>query len=157
MEEYSIDSVPGDVCFEDVSAGESQEYGDYTVERDEIISFGKQYTPHPTHTDEKAAKDFVYGGLIASGIQTIAIASRLIAEHDEYALSTLGGWGIDELRWEQPVRPGDTLSLHREIIEKQPWNDNRGLVSMEVIVSNQNNEEVMDMKLTLMFIMENSS
>ena len=29
--------------------------------------FGEKYDPQPVHTDEKAAKDSVFNGLVASG------------------------------------------------------------------------------------------
>lgn len=121
MSELDLDDLFGGIYFEDVSVNLSREYGSYTVDKDEVISFGKQYTLHPAHTDPEAAEDSPFGGLIASGIQTLTIAARLIAEYDDRAPSTLGGMGIDELRWYQPVYPGDSLSVSSEVTEKQPW------------------------------------
>ena len=53
--------------FEDVHVGESDTLGSHTVSAEEIIAFAKKYDPQPFHTDPEAAKDSIFGGLVASG------------------------------------------------------------------------------------------
>ena len=105
--------------FEDIDVGERREFGNRTVSRDEILEFATQYDPQPIHTDEAPATETMMGGLVASGWHTAAICMRLIVDNmSDRAFA--GARGIDELRWIQPVRPGDTLSLEVEVLEKRP-------------------------------------
>ena len=55
-----------------------------------------------------AAAESIFGGLIASGWQTVGCVMRLMVENMIPAESSLGSPGIDELRWLQPVRPDVT-------------------------------------------------
>ena len=41
----------------------------------EILDFARRWDPQWFHTDPQAAKSSIYGGLIASGIHTLAIMS----------------------------------------------------------------------------------
>ncbi|MFC7115491.1 MaoC/PaaZ C-terminal domain-containing protein [Natronoarchaeum sp. GCM10025703] len=59
--------------FEDLQEGEIRELGGYTIPRDEMIRFARRYDPQPIHTDQKAAEDSIFGGLIASGWYTASI------------------------------------------------------------------------------------
>ena len=56
--------------------------------------------------------------------------------------------GIDELRWTQPVRPGDTLSIRVSVIEanRSRSKPDRGMVRSLVEVLNQDREVVMSLK-----------
>jgi len=101
---------------EDFTAGEVFEYGAYEMSQAHIIAFAKQYDPHDFHTDPEAAKATLYGGLIASGLQTSSVFMALLIEAFPNVAS-LGSPGWDELRWPNPVRPGDVLSVRTEIVE----------------------------------------
>ena len=65
---------------EDLAVGQRFELGSYTISEEEIIRFAKQYDPVPIHTDKEAAATGPFGGLIASGFNTLAIYQRLIVE-----------------------------------------------------------------------------
>jgi acyl dehydratase len=96
--------------------------------------------------DEEAAKRSPYGGLIASGWHTSALCMRLVV--DSFladGAGSLGSPGVDELRWLKPVRPGDTLSVHIEVVETLPSKSrpDRGVVKLRYTVRNQKNEDVM--------------
>ena len=97
----------GDRYFEDYMAGSVHKLGSLVVEEAEIIEFARRYDPQPFHTDPEAAKDTIYGGLIASGWHTGSLMMSLAAGRYLSAVSSLGSPGIDELRWLKPVRPGD--------------------------------------------------
>ena len=51
---------------EDIVVGSVKNFGHYRVNEVEIISFAKRYDDQPFHTDAKAARGSIYGGLIAS-------------------------------------------------------------------------------------------
>jgi acyl dehydratase len=65
---------------EDLAVGQRFELGSYTISEEGIVGFAKQYDPVPIHTDKDAAATGPFGGLIASGFNTLAIYQRLIVE-----------------------------------------------------------------------------
>ena len=62
----------------------------------------------------------MFGGLVASGWHTAAIAMRLAVETRPSGPHPLLGFGVDELRWLAPVRPDDVIHLEGEVVELTP-------------------------------------
>ena len=119
--------------FEDLAVGDEWTNGTYEVTEREIISFAEQYDPQWFHTDpERAAEESIYGGLIAAGFHTAAISTRLLVDSVLTEMATMGAKGIDELRWHEPVRPGDRLSTRAEVLERTVETDRRGLIDLFV-------------------------
>jgi len=131
--------------FEDIRVGDIREVGSRTVTREEILDFARQFDPQPFHVDEEAARRSPFGGLIASGWHTAALChSILVTELLGEESGSLGSPGVDELRWVKPVRPGDTLSVHTEVLEVTPSRSKPGgLVKLRYTVRNQDGEDVM--------------
>jgi acyl dehydratase len=122
--------------FEDLTVGDEYDTGEYTITRDEIVTFAEQFDPQPFHTDETAAEESIFGGLVASGLHTLCLSVRLFVLDfvtPEDGLENMGGLGMDDLQWHEPVRPGDTLSVEIEVIEKTPSESrtDRGYVELE--------------------------
>ncbi len=130
--------------FEDFDIGETFEFGSYTITEEEIIEFADRYDPQSFHVDENAAQNSIFGGLIASGWHTAAVCQRLFVDGLVKDMASAGGRGVDELRWYKPIRPGDTLSLQGEIIEKHsPEEDSGpGHIHAKLTGFNQNDEPV---------------
>lgn len=105
--------------YEDIEIGDTEEFGEYHVTKDEILEFAERYDPQPFHTDEDAAEDSAFGELVASGWHTAAICMRMLVDGPIQDRASMGARGVDELRWKQPVRPGDTLSIRTEIVDKR--------------------------------------
>ena len=103
--------------FETSSRGRCYELGSKVVTEDEIVGFARQFDPQPFHLDPEAAKDSVFGGLIASGWHTGAMWMRLYVDSLLGGASGQGSSGIEELRWLAPVRPGDTLTGRLTVLE----------------------------------------
>jgi acyl dehydratase len=135
--------------FEDLSIGTTRELGTYEITREEIFEFAEQYDPQPFHLDETAAEESIFGELIASGWQTASIYIRLLTEGFIEDTSHLAGKRVSDLRWLQPVRPGDTLSGTVEILDKSASDSHpeRGYVDYRVVGSNQNDETILRMDL----------
>ncbi len=129
--------------YEEYEIGDTREFGERSVSKEEIIEFAEKYDPQPFHTDEEAAKDTMFNGLAASGWHTAAICMRMFVEHmiDD---ASQGARGVDELRWIKPVRPGDTLTAESEVIDKYPDEDNPyiGYVDTRLTAYNQDDEAV---------------
>jgi len=62
------------------------------------------------------------------------------------------GSGVDELRWPRPVKPGDTLRLHCEVIDVTPsiMNPSRGTVRVRMTTLNQHDQPVQTMVANLL-------
>lgn len=140
--------------FDDFKPGQIFELGRHTITKESILAFAREYDPQPFHTDEEAAKETIYGGLIASGWQTGAIMMRLFWDGLLHECASLGSPGIDELCWVKPVRPGDTLSLRFSVLETIPSRSkpDRGVVRSLSEVLNQHGEVVLTMKGLGMFM-----
>lgn len=144
--------------FEDYATGSVHEFGSIAVELDEVITFGKRFVPLPYHTDPELAKESIYGGLIASGWHTAGLMMRLYSDHYLSKVANLGSPGVDELRWDKPVRPGDELSIRVTVLETKLSSSkpDRGIVRSFVEVLNQNREVVMSLK-SVNFVRSRSS
>jgi len=119
--------------FEDVAVGDSYELEEhYEVTREEIVEFAERYDPQPFHVDEAAAEESMFGGLVASGWHTCAMAMRLLVDGYLNESGSQGALGVDDLRWHRPVRPGDVLRIRSEVADTQPWSEEMGLVHSRV-------------------------
>jgi len=138
--------------FEDLAVGDEWTSDTYEITQDEIIEFAEQYDPQWFHTDpERAAEESIYGSLIAAGFHTAAISTRLFVDCFLSDTATLGGKGIDKLRWHEPVRPGNRLSIRAEILELDAETDNRGLADVRIETSNDDGEIAFSMIALVMF------
>lgn len=131
--------------FEDLNEGETFESRSHTVTKAEIVSFAEQFDPQPFHVDEVAAEESMFEGLVASVLHTLSLAIELTIDGCPSEITNMGGSGMDELRWYTPVRPGDTLTVRVEVLEKTPSDSrsDRGYVDFERQVYNDDGEDVM--------------
>jgi acyl dehydratase len=139
--------------FEDYLVGSVHEFGSIAVEQDEVIAFAKRFDPQVFHTDPESAKKTIFNGLIASGWHTAGLMMRLFADHFLPKVASLGSPGVDELRWNKPVRPGDELSVRVTVLEtrRSRTKPDRGIVHSFIEVMNQNRDVVMSMKAVNIF------
>ena len=96
---------------EDLSEGQQFQLATYTITEAEILQFADQYDPVPIHTDPAAGP---FGGLIASGFNTIAIYQRLVVEAIWKKVAGIAGRSL-EIRLPSPVRPGASLTGQSQI------------------------------------------
>jgi acyl dehydratase len=133
--------------FEDYEPGRVYEFGPVTVTENDIVGFALQYDPQDFHLDAGKAADHPFGGIVASGWQTICVAMRLYVDHYLSKVASLGSPGVDEIRWPNPVRPGDTLKVRVTILEARPSRSrpDRGIVRARVEAVNQKDELVLSL------------
>ena len=106
-----------DRWFEDYVAGETHDCGTFSVTEGEIVEFARKFDPLPFHLDAEAAKHSLFGGLVASGLHTMAMMNVRIVEHYNSTVSTLAGLGLDEIRLPKPLRAGQVARVHATVIE----------------------------------------
>ncbi len=138
--------------FEDFTPGRRFVTEGATISEASILDFAFQFDPQPFHLDAEAAKASIYGGLIASGFQTMIIAFRLFHAEKIMTPSSQGSPGMDEVRWKMPVRPGDTIHVEAEV-EAARLSASRphlGVVNWRYDVKNQRDELAMSWKTTVM-------
>ena len=136
-----------DLYFEDFVVGREIHTPGLTLTEAGIIDFAERFDRQPFHMDVEAAKRTPFGGLIASGVHTIAVTFSLLLQTGVLAASSLGSPGLDEIRWLLPVRPGDTLRVVVEVVAARPsaTKPDRGVVTFRYRTQNQRTETVMTM------------
>lgn len=117
--------------FDDLSVGQEFRFGAMAMPLDEVLDFARRWDPQPFHTDEARAKESPYGGLIASGIHTLAAMFGHMLRTGFVERVSMGGSGL-EVRWLQPVRPGDEIDVAGRVEELAPSRSrpDRGTVKM---------------------------
>ncbi len=143
-----------DQSWDDFVVGEWEEFGSYTVTAEEIVDFASKYDPQVFHLDSEAAKDTMFGELVASGWHTSSLMMRMIVEHHVDHHHGMGSPGMDEIRWKVPVFPGDTLRVRSQATEKRPSRSkpDRGVVFIDSEVLNQNGVVVMTAKSRVIYM-----
>ena len=123
---------------EDYEVGRRIETKPVMLDAEEIMWFARKFDPQPFHTDIETAKDTVFEGLIASGFQTVAVATGQFIRTGTVEGNGLGGPGLDKIRWVAPVRPGDLLTTDIEVLEARVMksDSSRGVVRLSFTVSN---------------------
>lgn len=136
---------PSTRFLDDFSPGERFVCRGATLSEAQILDFAWHWDPQPFHLDVEAAADWGYGGLIASGFQTLLVTFRLFHQENVWNAASLGSPGMDELRWLRPVRPGDTIHTEVEVLEVRPSGSkpDRGSVRLRYEAVNQRGETVM--------------
>ena len=131
--------------FEDYALGTTYECGSVNIDAASIVNFGKEFDPQSFHTDPVAAADGPFGGLIASGWHTAALTMRLLVDNYLSAEASLGGAGVDEIRWPYPVRPGDTLRVRATVVESRRSlsKPDRGIIKTLAETANSGGRTVM--------------
>jgi acyl dehydratase len=124
--------MPDALYFEDFPFGEVVEYGEVHLSVDEIIAFARDFDPQPFRTDEEAARGAT-GGLIASGWHTSALLLRMNCEAFLTRTAILEETGVEEVRWERPVRPDDRLRVRRRTLATRPREDRIGAGEVEFL------------------------
>ena len=137
----------GNQWFEEFEVGQRFVSQGVTVTEASIIDFASRYDPQRFHVDVEAAARTPFGGLVASGFQTLGLSFRKFFELGVIRESGIGAPGVEELRWTAPVRPGDTLHTEAEVLEVRPSRSkpDRGIVRLRYTALNQRGETVMVM------------
>ncbi|HEX4860141.1 MAG TPA: phenylacetic acid degradation bifunctional protein PaaZ [Rhizomicrobium sp.] len=101
------------------------------------------------HMDEEAAKaNPLFGGRVAHGYLILAFAAGLFV--DPPPGPVLANYGLDNLRFLKPVKPGDAIKVSLTAKSKSLRNEQYGEVRWAVNVVNQNGEPVAAYELLTM-------
>jgi acyl dehydratase len=139
--------------FAEFHAGQVIEAGPYEVSQAEMIDFARAYDPQWFHTDPEAAAQGPFEGLIASGWHSCGIAMRLVVERVLHDSESFASPGLRYLKWLQPVRPGDRLSVRLTVIDvrRSSKRPELGILDWRWQLKNQRDIDVLELEVTSMF------
>ena len=131
--------------FEDLTEGERLHSQHVIMTREAIIEFARKYDPQPFHTDDKAASQSVFGGLVASSLHTLSACTRSVVEA-QGDIAILSGVGMDEAKMFNPVRPGDILTVEAwwTDLKRSRTKPAQGFAAIKCKVINQKGEAVVE-------------
>jgi len=138
--------------FEDLEEGQSFESGARKVIEADLLAFTEiSGDRHPIHTDEKYARDSIFGQRILHGPFGIAVALGLFGDFTELTDAAIALTDISEWRFLAPVFVGDELSLTMTIAGKRRLRSgDRGVVQRHMMLRNQDGKTVQEGVMGLM-------
>ena len=139
--------------WEDFQPGAIAIYGPRLVTREEILAFAAEFDPQPMHLDEMAGAASIMGGLGASGWHSCCLLMRMIADGFILNSSSMGGPGIEEVRWLKPLRPGTNIRVRSTVVETRASGSRpqMGLAKFKFEVLDDAETVLTTMVTTLMF------
>jgi len=138
---------------EDFQVGEKiQSSDEYQMTPASIAEFAREYDPQPIHLDPAAAELGRFGGIIASGWHTLSATMRLMVRSNIFDGAPVVGVGVDKLRYLKPVRPGDVLRAHAEVLSTRPSSSHpdRGYLVLRVTTIGPDGEPVISQEWTVL-------
>lgn len=139
--------------FSEFHEGQRLEAGPVSIDEASILAFARAFDPQWFHADPEAAARGRFGGLIASGWQTCAIAMKLAVENFLRGGESFASPGLAYVKWPHPVRPGDALTLSAEVLEVRTAQSKPtlGILRWRWRLLNQQAIEVLDLEATSLF------
>lgn len=148
-ETREADKHPFQKYFEELETGESHTTHRRTVTEADIANFGAVSGDHfYAHFDEIAARDSLFGERVAHGYFVLSAAAGMFV--DPKPGPVLLNYGLENLRFLAPVKPGDTIRAklilkHKKVRQKREQDKYPfGVVYWDVEVTNQEDELVAD-------------
>jgi oxepin-CoA hydrolase/3-oxo-5,6-dehydrosuberyl-CoA semialdehyde dehydrogenase len=90
--------------------------------------------------EEAAAANPLFGGRVAHGYLILAFAAGLFVDPDPGPV--LANYGLDNLRFVKPVKPGDAIQVALTVKDKTLRKPDQGEVRWDVVVTNREGETV---------------
>jgi len=131
------------LAFDDIEQGrEYPTFARTVTEADHSLFLGFARLTLPIFNDETYAKTTAVGSRLAPGFMTCSIVAGMM--ESVLGRSTLAGLGMDEMRFPNPVRIGDTIRARIGVLEKRKLSDGqRGMVTLLIKTLNQRDEIVL--------------
>jgi len=129
--------------YEDLVEGEEHISGPRQVTAEEIIEFARKYDPQYFHIDAEAARRSIFGGLVASGIFTMAVWRQL--DHQIAGdIAWICGVAWDDVKFATALRAEDVVRARAQCLSKRLSNSrpDRGVVIYNYLLLNQHNDTV---------------
>ncbi|ANF97103.1 MaoC family dehydratase [Paenibacillus bovis] len=128
--------------FQEFHIGQTFRTKSLLVTNENIKEFASEFDPQYMHLDEEKAGKGRFNGIIASGIQTLAISFKLWVETGSYGEDVIAGTAMNNIRFLKPVLPGDELHTIVEVIDLQEKRNQTGVVTVTMSTFNNKQEKV---------------
>jgi acyl dehydratase len=117
-----------------------------TITESDITLFaGLSGDYNPLHVNEEYCKGTIFGGRIAHGPLVYAIAAGLLFQLHLYDDTLIAFLGFENLKFTNPVKPGDTIHARVKVLEKRESSRaDRGVMKRRLEVLNQRGEVVQE-------------
>ena len=138
----TADPHPFRLKFHDLAIGYQLKTKPREITMDDIEHFAR-FTGDTfyAHMDEEAAAaNPLFGGRVAHGYLILAFAAGLFVDPDPGPV--LANYGLDNLRFVKPVKPGEAIQVALTVKEKTLRKPDQGEVRWDVVVTNREGETV---------------
>ena len=131
--------------FEDYQVGEKIVSPARTITESDIHSFASLTGDwHPIHTDIEYAKKTMFGERIAHGMLVLCIGGALPLRLGAFTVlpkSFIAFYGMESIRFLNPVKIGDTIHCEVETVSLDPKDDKRGVITSKNTIKNHKGED----------------
>ena len=118
--------------------------------KEDIKRFAGEFDPQYMHLDEEKANQGRFGGIIASGIHTLAISFKLWVEEGCYGEDVIAGTRMNTIKFMKPVYPDDELHINVKVIDKKATKDETGILTVSLSTFNNRDEKVFEGDLSVL-------
>ena len=127
--------------YEDLKPGNTFRSGPVVFTEAEIVEFSKRFDPLPVHTNPNSDEAQKFGGVIATGAHTLAVAFQLHVATGIFGESFIVGLGLENVRWPAPAQHGDSIRAEVIVLEMRRSNSQPGcgIMKSELRAYNQRN------------------
>ena len=101
---------------DELHPGDRYELGRLSLSLEEIRDFAARFDPQPFHLDEEAARDSVFGTVVAAGLHTLSACFGLLMSGPLLRDISLAGSAMD-VRWPAALRPDEEVLVTVEVVE----------------------------------------
>lgn len=138
--------------YEDLNVGDVIPYDSHTMDKASMIAFATAWDPRDFHVDEDFAKTTLFGAVTASGVNTIAVYTKLLnRKSGDWAVR--GALGYEKLRFPAAVKAGDVLTGETEILTKRlsKSRPQYGIIKARDSLTNQDGALVLELFPSILF------
>ncbi|WP_068498265.1 MaoC family dehydratase [Paenibacillus kribbensis] len=121
-----------------------------TLTKEDITRFATEFDPQYMHLDEDKATQGRFNGIIASGIQTLAVSFKLWVETGSYGDDVIAGTAMNNIRFMKPVYPEDELHTIVEVTALREKLNETGIVTVMLTTFNDKDEKVFEGELSVL-------
>jgi acyl dehydratase len=138
--------------FEDFAVGDTFPLPARQIDQPELIAFAQEFDALPFDQGAEAPTD-PGNGTIASGWFVCAVFMRMFYDGVLAQSSSLGAPGVDTLKWQRPVKPGDILTGRTTVLETRSSRSRPdvGILRLRQELFDKGGEQVMWMEHSLLF------
>jgi acyl dehydratase len=153
MSDTSADDDPEPSVFAEIEEGDTDVTDGRTITEADVANFaGVSGDFNHLHMDEERMADSPFGERIAHGMLVVSAATGLLWQNrtPEEREAVVAFYGLDELRFRQPVLIGDTIRVETEVVETREKDEGpgNGTVRNRVEIVNQRDETVVACEMT---------